>query len=229
MSKSNTAETGLLLLIFNNTAFGGVGDTNGLQPSASAGNLYVTGHSADPGEAGDQTTSELAYPGYTRAAIARNAGGWTVSGGQVSNTAGFNLGLNTGTGVTLSFIGVGTASSGSGKLLYSGEQLGPAIISVPDATTDTLTSNGHSLTAGQAVRVRVTNGTVPGGLSTGTQYFIVNPTTNTFQVALTPGGAAVDITSVGSGQIEVRRDFYLSVGTNVTPTFSAAQLVLNED
>ena len=84
MSKSNTWETGLLNLTFNNTAFTLVGDAAGLLPSAAAGSLYFSLHTADPAEAGDQTTSEVAYTSYARVAVARTSGGFTISGNAVS-------------------------------------------------------------------------------------------------------------------------------------------------
>lgn len=120
MSKSNTWETGLLNLLFTNAAFTEVGDAGGLLPSATAGNLYISLHTADPGEAGDQTTSEATYTSYARVAVARSGAGWTVSGNQVSNAAAINFPQCTGGSNTVTYFGIGTASSGAGKLLYSG-------------------------------------------------------------------------------------------------------------
>jgi archaellum component FlaG (FlaF/FlaG flagellin family) len=78
MSKSNTFETDLLGLIFNNTDITLIGDAAGLQNSATAGSLYVSLHTADPGEAGDQITNETAYTNYARVAVARTGGGVAV-------------------------------------------------------------------------------------------------------------------------------------------------------
>lgn len=64
-----------------------MGDATGLRGSTVAGSLYVSLHTADPDEGGDQTTSETAYTTYARVAVARTAGGWTVSGNTVSNAA----------------------------------------------------------------------------------------------------------------------------------------------
>ena len=44
MSKSNSFETAILGLIFNNTDIAGIGDAGGLQNSAAAGSLYVSLH-----------------------------------------------------------------------------------------------------------------------------------------------------------------------------------------
>ena len=121
MSKSNTWENGLLDLLFSNTDFTGVGDAGGLLGSSADGNLYVSLHTADPGEAGDQTTNETAYTGYARVAVNRTNGWTAASGGVVSPAADIDFGECTASpGAALTHFGVGTASSAAGKLLYSG-------------------------------------------------------------------------------------------------------------
>ncbi len=120
MSKSNVSEAAFLDLFFLNTAFAGVGDAGGLLPSATAGSLYVSLHTSDPGEAGDQTTNETAYTNYTRVAVARAAGGWTRTASLVENTAEVAFPQCGVTGATITHFGIGTDSSGAGKLCYSG-------------------------------------------------------------------------------------------------------------
>ena len=129
MSKSNTFETDLLNLIFNNVDIALIGDAAGLQNSATAGSLYVSLHTADPGEAGNQTTNETSYTNYTRVAVARSGAGWTVSGNTVSNAALVQFPQCGATGATLQYFGVGTDSSGTGKLLYSGSLTEPLAVS----------------------------------------------------------------------------------------------------
>ena len=109
MSKSNAWENALLQLVFNNVDAAGIGDASGLQNSATAGSLYVSLHTGDPGEAGSQTTNESAYGSYARVAVARTVGGWTVSGAFPECTSGTE---------TITHFGVGTDSSGAGTLLY---------------------------------------------------------------------------------------------------------------
>lgn len=120
MSKSNTFENDILLLIFNNTDIAGIGDAGGLQNSAAAGSLYVSLHTGDPGEAGDQTTSETAYTDYARVAVARSGAGWTVSGNSATNAAQITFPQCGVTGATITYVGIGTDSAGAGTLLYSG-------------------------------------------------------------------------------------------------------------
>lgn len=119
MSMSNTAETALLNLLFKNTAWANVGDASGLQPSAAAGNFHIALHSADPGEAGDQTTNEISYTGYSRVAVARGAG-FTVAGDTVSNAATVQFGECTAGTATVTHFSVGTAASGAGSIIYRG-------------------------------------------------------------------------------------------------------------
>lgn len=110
MSKGNTTENDFLAYVFNATAFSWNGNTN----------LYVSLHTADPGEAGNQTTSEATYTSYSRVTVARNSGGWTVSGNTAQNTALIQFPQCTGGSNTITHVAVGTATSGTGQILYSG-------------------------------------------------------------------------------------------------------------
>jgi len=128
MSKTNTWESDLLKLVFNNTTASLIGDATGLVGSSTAGVLYVSLHTADPGEGGDQTTNEVLvsnYTGYARVAVARTTGGWTVTTvdvgpSTVTNASQVNFPQCTAGTSTITHVGVGTSSSGAGKLLYKG-------------------------------------------------------------------------------------------------------------
>lgn len=120
-SLSNAFETSLATLLFNNTNIDNVGDATGLRGSSTAGSLYVSLHTDDPGEAGTQATSECNYPGYARVAVARTSGGWTVSGNTVSNTAEIAFATNnSGSTVTITHFAIGLESSGATVILCSG-------------------------------------------------------------------------------------------------------------
>lgn len=120
MSKSNTFENDLLLLIFNNVDIADIGDASGIQNSAVAGSLYLALHTADPGEAGDATTNECAYTSYARVAIARTGGGWTVATNTAINAALAQFPECTGGSETITHVSITTAASGASKILYSG-------------------------------------------------------------------------------------------------------------
>jgi hypothetical protein len=117
MSKGNTFENDILALIFNGTAIANVADNAASSPLT---NLFVSLHTADPGEAGNQTTNEAAYTSYARVSVARSGAGWTVSGGGISNAALIQFPQCTGGSATVTHFAIGTATSGTGKLLYKG-------------------------------------------------------------------------------------------------------------
>lgn len=53
MSVGNTFSLALVNHILKNTAAANVGDASGLQPSSTAGNLYIALHTSSPGAAGN--------------------------------------------------------------------------------------------------------------------------------------------------------------------------------
>ncbi len=117
MSKSDTWENGLLLLLFNATTFANVAINATSSPITS---IEVSLHTADPGETGSQTTSEVTYTSYARVAVARNSGGWTVTANSVSPVAAITFPAGTGGSGTATHFGVGTDHTSTGRLLYSG-------------------------------------------------------------------------------------------------------------
>lgn len=76
MSKGNQFENDVVAWRFNNTAMPNVG-----------ANVTLNLHTADPGEAGTAATSVATYTNYASVNVARDAGGWTVTGSQAGNTA----------------------------------------------------------------------------------------------------------------------------------------------
>jgi hypothetical protein len=117
MSKGNTFENDLLKLIFNGTTIANVADDATSSPIT---NIWVSLHTADPGEAGNQSTSETNYGAYARVGVARTTAGWTVSTNSVSPAADITFPQATSGTATITHFAVGTASSGTGKLLYYG-------------------------------------------------------------------------------------------------------------
>lgn len=118
MSKGDTFENDLLKLIFNATAIANIADNAATSP---LGQLFLSLHTADPGEAGTEATSEISYTGYARVGVNRNAGGFTVTGNSVALAANADFGAMTaGAGGIVTHFAVGVASSGATKILYSG-------------------------------------------------------------------------------------------------------------
>jgi hypothetical protein len=120
VSASNAYETACLEHLLQNSNVANIGDATGLRGSSTAGSLYISLHTADPGEAGDQTTNEATYTSYARVAVARNGTQWTVSGDTGTNANAITFPACTGGSNTITYFGIGTASSGAGVLLLSG-------------------------------------------------------------------------------------------------------------
>lgn len=129
MSKSNSFETELLLLIFNNTNIPNIGDVGGLRSSVTEGSLYISLNTADPGESGNASTSEAAYTGYARVGVTRNIAGWTITNNNVTNAADIIFGTATaGTPETVTHWTICKGSAGSSVILYSGSLSSSLII-----------------------------------------------------------------------------------------------------
>lgn len=114
MSKQNTFEDDFLKLILQAVTITGVArdDTSPITT------ITVALHTADPGEAGTQTTSEATYTGYARVTVARTSGGWSVSSGVASNVAAITFAQCTAGSNTITFFSLGTGVSN--KMLWSG-------------------------------------------------------------------------------------------------------------
>lgn len=120
MSATDAFETALLQLYFNNTDHANIGDAAGLQNSAVAGNFFISLHTADPGETGNQTTNETSYGSYARQSVARSGAGWTVSGNNASNAAAITFPVGSSGAQTVTHFGVGSDVSGAGNLFFKG-------------------------------------------------------------------------------------------------------------
>ena len=118
MSKGNTFENDLLGLIYRAVAIANIADNAATSPLT---NIQIALHTADPGEAGDQTTSEAAYTSYARVAVARTTGGWTApSGGSISPAANIDFPVGSGGTGTATHFSTGVAASAASKILHSG-------------------------------------------------------------------------------------------------------------
>jgi hypothetical protein len=121
MSKSNTFENEILAHIFNNANIADIGDATGIRGSTAEGSLFLSLHTADPGEAGTATTGEISYTGYARQGVPRSAAGFTVVDNAVSLTNNVDFPKMTGgTGGTVTHFAVCKQVSGASVVLYKG-------------------------------------------------------------------------------------------------------------
>jgi hypothetical protein len=136
MAKGSTWSNDFLKLLFQAAAIANIADNAASSPLT---NLYVSLHTADPGAAGSQTTSESAYGSYARVAVARTSSGWAVSSNVASPVANVDFPQCTSSTATITHFMIGTASSGTGKNLYSGTVT--PNISVSSGVTPRLTTS----------------------------------------------------------------------------------------
>lgn len=127
MSLTDIVENDVLELIFQAVAWANFADNAAASPIT---NIEISLHTADPGEAGDQTTSEATYTGYARIPVARTSSGWAVAAGTADNVAVITFGEKTGGGdQTITHFGVGTDNTGAGRLLGSGALTASLLVS----------------------------------------------------------------------------------------------------
>ncbi len=70
-----------------------------------------------------------------------------------------------------------------------------------NASTNVLTLRGYEPVNGESWRVSTSEGTLPTGLATSTDYYVVEASGATCKLSLTAGGAAIDITTAGLGML----------------------------
>jgi hypothetical protein len=143
MSASNSLETAVLTLFFNNSNYANVGDATGLRGSTTAGSVWVSLHTADPGEAGTAVTNETAYTNYARVAVARSGAGWTIATNTASNAAIVSFPACGVTGATITHFGIVGTSTGAGELYFSGT----AALSVSSGITPQFAIGALTVTA----------------------------------------------------------------------------------
>lgn len=118
MGKNNYLSNGLLNLIFQAATLANIAENASSSPITT---LYISLHTADPTASGNQASNECTYTGYARVGVVRTSGGWTTASAEsVSPQAAITFPAGTGGSGTAAFMGIGTASSGVGNLLYSG-------------------------------------------------------------------------------------------------------------
>ena len=126
----------------------------------------------------------------------------TVNSFKLSTTLG-------GTPVDLTTLGVGTQTVYLNTVLMTDESY---------IAPDSITYINHGMSEGAPLLFGGA-GSLPTGLSTGTNYYAKDVTTNTFKVSTTFGGTVVNITSQGSGDMCIMpKSFVVFTATDVNIT-----------
>lgn len=157
---------------------------------------FVSIHSAYPGTTG---TDEISggSPAYARQSVTWNA----ASGGAV--TAVSDLVFDVALGTTTAWVGFWSAVSGGTYYGSTPVEAGLAVPFQARATDDIFTAESHGLVDLQSVVLVDTQGaTIPGGFVEGTTYYVRDATVDTFKLAATSGGSAVDVTADGAGFVQ---------------------------
>lgn len=165
----------------------------------------------------ENLTGGAAFGGWTGANSPTKA--QTFSGGgvtgheiNVGNRWGSN-GLKADTGGTRDFTGlkvVPDPTPTNGALHYE------TISAITIATPGVLTRAGHGYYNGMRLRIYALTGTLPGGFTNGSQYYVVNVTTDTFELSLTYGGASIATTGAFAAGVAVLPSFPADFGLNIS-------------
>lgn len=86
----------------------------------SGATRYISLHTADPGNSGTQTTSEATYTSYARVAVTAATGFSAASAASSANTGLIQFPQCTGGTNTITYVAIGTATSGAGQIIYRG-------------------------------------------------------------------------------------------------------------
>jgi len=86
----------------------------------SGATRYVSLHTATPGAGGDQTTNEATFGSYARVAVTAATGFTAAAAGATSNTGLIQFPECSSGSNTVTYVAIGTASSGAGQLIYFG-------------------------------------------------------------------------------------------------------------
>lgn len=152
----------------------------------------------DPGTGTNANSGEAAggSPAYARKAVTWGA----AASGQKANTGALTFDLPAGTYGFLTLWNASTGNTGNyrGHMPINGTLKGFGTVDSAGVTADAIQSAGHGMVDNDRVAVfNVFAESLPAGLAEGTLYHVVSATTDTFDVALTQGGASVNITAIG--------------------------------
>ena len=202
----------------NSTLTGGLGNAI---THIGVGNL------TDPGTGTNYAGTEATggSPAYPRqpvtwgtAATGQRSNSGSLTFDVPANTYGFLLFFNALTGNTNNYLGYAPLN-GTTRGFASTD---------PTLTNDQFFSVAHGLVDGDRVQLfNVFAETAPTGITEGTVYFVVSSATNTFKVSTTSGGAAVDITALGGGEIFWQKVVPEVFGAQGQITVAVGQLVLD--
>lgn len=170
--------------------------------AGTAEKLKITNNATNPNSQLDATADRL---------VLRNSDGVAVVLTSMSATVDLSL-----SGV--SGLDTGGEAANTWYYLYAIRKTAPlsAVSVTGSAADDTITYTAHGLAANTPVTFG--GSAVPTGLSAGTTYYIRDTTADTFKVAASPAGAAIDLTSDGTAVTMTESPALLLSATSTIPT-----------
>ncbi len=172
---------------------------------AAEGTTHLSLHNAYSTTGANELTG--GSPAYARKAVSYGA----ASAGAKAQSA--NVTFDVPAAATAQFVGRWTALTG-GTFLGMTALGGSELEFATDTTTDTITAPAHGFA--DTDKIVFVGGTPPAGLTEGTVYFVRDSATNTFKVAATSGGAAIDLTGQAAAKCLVSKIVPESYGAQGT-------------
>lgn len=169
--------------------------------STAPASVHLALYSVKPaldGTGGTELTGGTA-PGYARVAASFSA----FASGNSENSAQIDMPANSGGSNWPEVVAWGLCDANTaGNILNTDFFIAPNTRTpfTAVASTDILTAFGQTLANGDKVVLKATAG-LPTGLSADTIYFVISVSGQTFQLSLTSGGAAINFTTDGDGEI----------------------------
>lgn len=145
-------------------------------------------------------------PAYARLGVVWGA---AASGQKTGSSGTLTFDVPAGTYAFFGLYNAVTGNTGNylGFIPFGGASALKGFASVdPTLANDQFFSVGHGMSDGDRVILSPVYGeTIPTGLTEGAVYYVVSSAANTFKVSNSAGGAAVDITATGGGEVSWQR------------------------
>ena len=141
MSISNITEDNILKLYFTAVAIANLADNAASAPET---NIHMALHTADPLDAGNMGTSEIAYTSYARTNVARSGSGWTVSSGSCTPDADIDFPAGTAGSGTATHGSAGKTGGGAADIYWTGT-VTPNIVTGDGITPRLTTASAFTL------------------------------------------------------------------------------------
>lgn len=183
----------------------------------------------DPGTGTNANSGEATggSPAYARLAVT-----WGASASELkANTGALLFDVPAGTYGFFTYWNAGTGNSNNfrGYAPFGGA-LAVKGFGVVDTTltNDQILAPSHGMSDGDRVLLfNAFGGSLATGLTEGSVYHVVSSATHTFKVSTTSGGAAVDVTALGNGQVFYQRVIPETFGAQGQISAAVGALVLD--